>query len=82
MGKKISGGDIGLMIEPNPAYIKALVQKELIPTRKKFMAAALKSLCLSCEHVDYCPKKTEEIKCIRFQNYLTHYQNLLINEII
>ena len=34
MGKKISGGDIGLMIEPNPAYIKALVQKELIPTQK------------------------------------------------
>ena len=33
MGKKISGGDIGLMIEPNPAYIKALVQKELIPTQ-------------------------------------------------
>lgn len=82
MKKGLSKDDIGLMIETNPAYIKALVQRELIPTQKKFMAAALKSLCLSCEHVEYCPKKTEEIKCVRFQNYLTHYQNLLINEII
>ena len=41
MGKKISGGDIGLMIEPNPAYIKALVQKELIPTQKRVFVSVV-----------------------------------------
>ena len=80
--KNLSGEDIGVLFQYNPAYIKALVQKELIPTQKKFMAAALRSFCLSCEHVDYCPKKTEEVKCVRFQNYLTHYQNILVNELI
>lgn len=80
--KNLSGEDIGVLLQYNPAYIKALVQKELIPTQKKFMAAALRSFCLSCEHVDYCPKKTEEVKCVRFQNYLTHYQNILVNELI
>lgn len=24
------------------------------------------------EECIYCPKKTEEIKCVRFQNYLSH----------
>lgn len=80
--KNLSGENIGVLLQYNPAYIKALVQKELIPTQKKFMAAALRSFCLSCEHVDYCPKKTEEVKCVRFQNYLTHYQNILVNELI
>lgn len=78
----LSEKDIGLMLKPNPAYIKALVQKEMMPAQKRFMAAALKSFCLSCEHVEYCPKKAAEIKCVRFQNYLKHYQNLLINDII
>ncbi len=80
--EKLSSENIGILVQPNPAYIKALVQKELIPTQKKFMAAALKSFCLSCEHVDYCPKKTDEVKCVRFQNYLAHYHNILVNELI
>lgn len=80
--EKLSSENIGVLVQPNPAYIKALVQKELIPTQKKFMAAALKSFCLSCEHVDCCPKKTDEVKCVRFQNYLAHYHNILVNELI
>lgn len=80
--EKLSSENIGILVQPNPAYIKALVQKELIPTQKKFMAAALKSFCLSCELVDYCPKKTDEVKCVRFQNYLAHYHNILVNELI
>ena len=39
--EKLSSENIGVLVQPNPAYIKALVQKELIPTQKKFMAAAL-----------------------------------------
>ena len=80
--EKLSSEDIGILVQPNPAYIKALVQKELIPTQKKFMAAALKSFCLSCEQVDYCAKKTDEVKCVRFQIYLAHYHNILVNELI
>lgn len=74
--------DIGVIFQPDPDLIKLLVQQQLIPTQKKFMAAALKSFCLSCEHCEYCPKKTEGSKCLRFQNFLLHYQELIINDII
>ena len=42
MGKKISGGDIGLMIEPNPAYIKALVQKRTDTYTEKVYGRSIK----------------------------------------
>lgn len=82
MPEGLKSEDIGFSFTPDPTYIKTLVQQQMIPVQRKYMAAALKSLCLSCEHCEYCPKKTAEVKCIRFQNYLAHYQNLIINEIL
>lgn len=82
MGKKLTSDNIGIKVDVDPMYIKALVQQQSIPMQKKYMMAALKSLCLSCEHCDYCPKKTEEVKCLRFQNYVSQYQKLLINELL